>query len=97
MSARRPSLQMALRAMELYPVDRVADENLASALRLTVDIHTPEQANADRHGRYGRCRCCGQWWPCPAWCSAEQAARVWLWEAAQTVIARYRARKRVAA
>lgn len=90
MSARRPSLDATLDTMVRYPVDIEADLDLVDALGMTVEAHTPTQAHADRRGHYGRCGCCREWWPCGPYRAAEQAAQVWLWEAAQTVIAKYR-------
>jgi hypothetical protein len=89
-SARRPSLDQVLIALARYPVDPEADEDLAEALRLTAEVHIPAQSNADRAGRYGLCRGCGEWWPCPSWRAAERAAQEWVWAAAQARMGRYR-------
>lgn len=79
MSARRPSLEQVLLALDLHAVD----PDLAEALQLTVEAHTPGQANADRHGRYGRCGGCQRWWPCPPWLAAREAAVLGVWEESQ--------------
>ena len=79
MSVKRPSLAEAVKAMTEYPTADVDDDaSLAEAVALTEDLHVPSSANADRNGRYGHCRGCGQWWPCPTWTQASYTSIEWL-------------------
>lgn len=79
MSEKRPSLTETVKSMVDYPtIDVESDAELAEALNLTEDLHAASSPNADRHGHYGRCRGCGQWWPCPTWTQASYTATEWL-------------------
>lgn len=87
MSARCPALVETIRAMSRYPgQDGEAAGDLVEVLRFTVDLHVPSAVNADRAGRYGRCRGCGQWWPCQPWQSASYAGVEWLVNASNAVM-----------
>lgn len=89
MSGKRRSLTEAIRAMVKHPTaDREGTSDLVEVLRFTVDLHVPTTANADRFGRYGRCRGCGQWWPCQPWNAASYAAVEWLVNASNAVMRR---------
>lgn len=79
MSAKRPSLRESIKSMIEYPTaGTYGDADLAEALKLTEELHVPRSVNADRHGHYGSCRGCGEWWPCPTWTQASYTSIEWL-------------------
>lgn len=54
------------------------EDDIAAVLEAIEEQHQPTADEPDQRGRYGRCTCCRQPWPCQEWKRGEDLAVLWL-------------------
>jgi hypothetical protein len=62
------------------------EADVAAALEELERTHQPDADQPDHYGRWGRCTCCREPWPCPRWVDGEHLAVQFLGRAADRVM-----------